>query len=192
MFDEGKASLVMGVGINDANYPIKKRVCGKQVQDPFYAVWSGMLERCYSDKYHQKKPTYKDCTVCDEWLTFSNFKSWMERQDWEGKHLDKDFLSEDVKIYSPRTCVFVNPRLNAFFKSPKGFTVCRRKFKVSCKNPFTKMNVHLGLFRTKEEAYTAWLSKKICYLKDLLDSGIDDNLRSALLSNNKWKGVLCV
>ena len=74
-----------------------------------------MLQRCYSESHLVRQPTYKGCSVCEEWLTFSNFKSWMEQQDWEGKQLDKDLLVYKNKIYSPETCVFVSSVINSFF-----------------------------------------------------------------------------
>ena len=108
---------VYGVGTNDAGYAIQvmesvRGANGKPKQRiiwfcPFYRRWVHMLERCYSERYQEKKPTYIGCTVCEEWLRFSNFKSWMETQDWEGKHLDKDLLVEGNKIYSPDTCILV-------------------------------------------------------------------------------------
>ena len=107
--------LVYGVGINDADYVVQKwetigYVNGKQKQKliwicPYYSAWKSMLKRCYSSKYQDKRPTYKGCSVSDEWLTFSVFKVWMEKQDWEGKQLDKDLLFEGNKIYSADTCV---------------------------------------------------------------------------------------
>lgn len=30
--------------------------------------------------------------MADEWNTFSNFKNWMEKQNWEDKQLDKDII----------------------------------------------------------------------------------------------------
>jgi len=36
----------------------------------------------------------------------------MERQDWEGKHLDKDILIPGNKIYSPDRCIFVSSLIN--------------------------------------------------------------------------------
>ncbi len=83
-----------------------------------YRKWSGMLERCYSDKYHQKKPTYKDCTVCEEWHNFQNFAKWIQDkidsgEYQEGYHLDKDIKINGNKIYSPDTCMFVSPSINS-------------------------------------------------------------------------------
>ena len=73
--------LVFGKGINDADYDTK--VC------PYYREWYKMIQICYSTKW-QANNDDEDLdgrTVCDEWLTFSNFKKWMQTQDWEGREL---------------------------------------------------------------------------------------------------------
>ena len=116
--------LVYGVGINDAGYVVQEwetigNVNGKIKRKlvwfcPYYRVWSDMLKRCYSDKYQEKYPTYKGCSVSEEWKIFSNFKRWMEKQDWEYKQLDKDLLLECNKVYSEETCVFVKSIVNSF------------------------------------------------------------------------------
>ena len=62
----------------------------------------------------QKNPTYKDVTCCKDWLLFSNFKRWMEQQDWEGKELDKGIIVYGNKMYSPETCAFVSRTTNSF------------------------------------------------------------------------------
>ena len=103
-----KVKLVCGVGINDL------KGLGTEETKPYYTKWCEMLRRCYSEKVREKYPTYKDCYVCDEWLTFSNFKSWMEQQDWGGKALDKDLLVYGNTIYSSETCCFISARLNNF------------------------------------------------------------------------------
>ena len=92
--------LVQGIGVNDSDYIVKKfesyiNLNGDKKRRliwvcPFYQKWGSMLTRCYSEKYQERHPTYKDCTVCEEWTTFSNFKKWMQGQDYQGKHLDKD------------------------------------------------------------------------------------------------------
>jgi len=103
---------VLGIGINNADYQVQPTVDNKQMLCPHYRTWKGMLERCYCTKYLQKFPTYKGCSVCVAWLTFSNFKSWMESQDWEGKELDKDILIRGNKQYSPETCIFISQEIN--------------------------------------------------------------------------------
>ncbi len=176
--------LVYGVGINDADYNINEYVTidGKRKiawRCPFYRTWADMLKRCYSDKYQSKYPTYKGCSACDEWLIFSQFKAWMETQDWEGKHLDKDLLTEGNKLYSPNTCVFVTQTVNLFTNdngNARGIFmigVCWNKrdgnFQSQCSNPFTHKREYLGHFTDELEAHLAWKSRKhelACLLAD--------------------------
>lgn len=164
-----------GVGVNDANYNVYEYgiVDGKHKaiwRCPFYNTWKNMLLRCYSEKEQLKHPTYKGCSVCEEWFTFSNFKAWMEQQDWEDKHLDKDLLKEGNKVYCPEWCVFADRKINNFVTdsgASRGaymIGVCWRKdvgkFVSNCNNPFTCDNEHLGYFTEELEAHLAWKRKK--------------------------------
>ena len=120
----GNKRLVSGVGVNDADYVVKVSetigyMDGKQKRKlvwvcPFYQTWTSMLKRGYSNKLKEKYPTYKDVTVHKDWHLFSNFKKWMEKQDWEGKQLDKDILFCGNKEYSQDKCVFVLQKTNLF------------------------------------------------------------------------------
>lgn len=94
--------LVCGIGINNADYTTSLReelpkVNGKRKYRilwacPFYKLWASMLQRCYSEKRLIKDPSYVGCSVHPDWHRFMNFRSWMEKQDWEGMELDKDIL----------------------------------------------------------------------------------------------------
>ena len=171
--------LVYGVGINDADYKVNKTsskmVDGKRVQKiewrcPFYSTWKSMLERCYSEVYQKRKSTYKGCTVCDEWLTFSSFRAWVVQQDYRGKELDKDILLKGNKVYSPETCVFVSKMVNLFMNdngATRGkhligvsWSEASSKFRANCNNPFLNKQEHLGYFDTEQEAHEAWRTKK--------------------------------
>lgn len=172
--------LVGGVGVNDADYVVEKKeiigyVNGKQKRRqtwvcPFYRAWKNMLNRCFGEKWKARYPTYKDVTCCKEWLVFSNFKQWMEQQDWEWKQLDKDIIVPDNKVYSPETCAFVSRTTNMFIVAsdairgeyPLGVTRNKesRKFQASCNNPFTKKREHLGRFDCPYEAHEAWRKRK--------------------------------
>lgn len=175
--------LVCGVGINDADYVTQPKINGKQVCCKFYSVWLHMLRRCYSENYQNKKPTYKGCSVCEEWLTFSNFKAWMEKQDWQGHDIDKDILVKGNKVYSPETCVFVTALVNTFIISndsskgehPIGVTWHKRdmKFRALCSNPFSKKQECIGYFDDAHNAHLAWKKRKhelACQLADIQDN----------------------
>lgn len=163
-------NLVYGVGVNDSLTPVVRRVQGKQISCPHYVTWYNMLKRCYDHKLHAKQPTYKGCTVVQEWLKFSNFRAWMQAQDWQGKPLDKDLLVQGNKLYGPETCVFVSQALNNLMTThgaakgdyPVGVYWHKQhsKFKASCSNHLTRKQEHLGYFVTPEEAHLAWRARK--------------------------------
>lgn len=192
-----KSKLVYGIGLNDADYVTQKfeRINGKQVlvwKCPFYNTWTHMLSRCYSEKYRQTKPTYRGCLVCKEWLVFSNFKAWMESQDYKGKHLDKDLLIQDNKVYSPESCVFVDQKINSFTidsaKTRGKYLIGvdwfkpASKFRSLCSNPFTNRREHLGLFDNELQAHLAWKQRKHELANQLADTCSDEKLAIALRS----------
>ena len=100
--------LVCGVGVNDYDGPVTEN--GKPIKA--YDTWHSMLRRCYCIKALGRNPTYIGCSVCEEWLSFSNFKTWYDENYKDGFHLDKDILVEGNKIYSSDTCRFVPQYLN--------------------------------------------------------------------------------
>jgi hypothetical protein len=109
--------LVHGVGINDANYKVTDRANRNLPitwRCPYYVTWSSMLARCFSKSFKKANPAYEGCTVTSNWLKFSNFRSWMQTQDWQGKELDKDLLFAGNKLYSPEMCVFLEAKINSF------------------------------------------------------------------------------
>lgn len=195
--------LVYGVGINDADYVVKKHEAigyyyanGKQKRRqvwecPYYRVWKNMLERCYSAKLKERYPTYKGCSASEEWLTFSNFKSWMVTQDWQGKQLDKDILFEGNKAYSADTCVFVTPLVNSFTLDNRaargewliGVYWCKaaEKFRADCNNPFTKKLEFLGCFTCEQQAHEAWLKRKVELAHELAAIETDPRVAIALI-----------
>jgi hypothetical protein len=194
------SKLVFGIGVNDLSYPKTRseKIDGKWVQVwrcPFYERWYSILRRCYSEVYHKKQPTYKDCSVCEEWSTFSNFKRWMECQDWEGNSLDKDILIQGNKIYSPDFCVFVPQALNNFLTGrenarglyPLGVTKVKtcKPYLASCQNPFTGERGYIGCYLTPEEAHIAYKEVKFRYAKILASSIEDSEVAEALLSRYK-------
>ena len=144
-----------------------------------------MLKRCYSGEYQKKEPTYKDCTVCKEWLNYSNFKKWYDDNyyeiDGEQMALDKDILVKGNKLYSPETCVFVSSRINNLFtknnsKRSKYYIGVNYRPEINSSNPYcascgnTKGDqIYLGYFKTPEEAFYAYKEFKEKYIKQIAD-----------------------
>lgn len=92
-----------------------------------YKSWNEMLKRCYSEKYQSKYPTYKGCSVCDEWLNLQNFGRWFDNNYVDGLHLDKDIKTKGNKQYSPSTCTFVTCADNTIEAHAKNYTVISPK-----------------------------------------------------------------
>ena len=183
-----KSNVVYGVATNDANYSVSQaiRKDGKYKvvwTCNFYTSWKNMLQRCYSESFQSRRPTYKGCSVVNEWLHFSNFKSWMENQEWRGNSLDKDILIPNNKIYAPDRCVFVPKVVNNFVEDGAagrgqfmiGVTWDKAvsKYKSQCCNPFTRKQENLGLFTDELLAHLAWKKRKhelACQLADTCDN----------------------
>lgn len=188
--------LIYGFGINDSKQPISK-VEGKKPNQkivwrcPFYVVWISMLQRCYDIRFAIRQPCYQGCTVCIDWKYFTNFKAWMETQDWEGKQLDKDLLVNGNKIYGPDTCVFINQAVNKFLTDSKGsrgvwpigvyFHKGTGKFRAQCWSVDENKQKHLGLFVEAEAAHKAWLTFKLEQAKILASQQSDQRIANALI-----------
>ena len=196
-----RSRLVHGVGINDAEYSVKlyqecPRVNGKRRQKlvwicPFYSRWKDMLKRAYSDKYKSSYPTYSECSVCEEWFTLSNFRSWMETQNWKGRVLDKDLLFPGNKVYCPEACVFIDEPVNLFVvecDSVRGewpigvyFNTRANKFQAQCRNPFSNKTENLGLYSSPYPAHKVWIERKLALAKQLAAEQDDPRVAEALI-----------
>ena len=197
--------LLWGAGINDSTYTTTKwhytgtlsSGGGKRIKVtwkcPYYARWVEIIRRCYSKRYKEKRPTYNGCSVCIEWLTFSNFREWMTTQTWEGLQIDKDLLVVGNRDYSPKTCVFVTSQVNNFILdrgNDRGnylIGVSRKKnnksFVSRCMNPLTGKRKSVGSYCSELEAHFAWKKQKHSYACQLANSKyvIDGRVRDVLL-----------
>lgn len=160
--------LVHGVGINDADYNTRIIVNGKAVTCPAYRKWTSMLQRCYSSKCHAINPTYIGCSVCNEWLTFSNFALWFGSNNVEGWHLDKDIKIKKNKIYSPNSCLFVPQSINKLLNErtakrgdwPIGVYFHKRDRIFPAQIRIEGKLVYLGSYITPELAHLAYKKAK--------------------------------
>jgi len=176
------------VGINDAKYVTNPTSGGKQVVCPYYNVWKSMMVRCYSPKFHDKNPSYRDCIVSKEWYSFMSFREWMISQDWKGRHLDKNIFLLNNKIYSKDTCCFVDSDLNKLFvnnkarrgKYPIGVSFYKPTKKYLSHISISGKHKHLGYFNTIEEASYMYRIAKSKIILDKANNIDDVRLKKAL------------
>lgn len=147
-----------------------------------YGTWCRMLERCYSKKLKEKRPTYENVTCCNEWMLFENFYEWLHSQSnfnkWiseKDSAIDKDILIKGNKIYSPNTCCLVPKNINSLFVKcnatrgdlPIGVSKCGNLFRVKCQNPFKNKCEYLGDYHTLEEAFEVYKQYKESIIKQV-------------------------
>lgn len=154
---------------------------GEQIKS--YIMWRGILERCYSERNKKIRPTYNDCSVCEEWHNYQNFAKWYEENYYEihnqKMHLDKDILIKGNKIYSPNTCVFVPDRINVLFTKrqncrgeyPIGVHMCKRDKALISSCSVDGENKHLGYFPLNKpfQAFYTYKIFKEQYIKQIAD-----------------------
>ena len=181
-----KSRLVYGVGINDYDGCVHE-INGVNMES--YASWQRMLYRCYGLKRY---PSYVGCSVCDEWLHFSNFKKWFDENYVEGYQLDKDILVKGNKVYSPTTCCFVPPKINYILLNAKRarhdlplgvHRVRGGKFY----STYSGKHIYLGTFNTSEEAFQAYKQAKEAHIQEVAtqyynDGKITEKVYNALMN----------
>lgn len=162
-----KRKLAFGVGVNDADYQVHTAlgIC------PYFRAWHNMLKRCYCASYQKTQPTYEGCTVCDEWLTFSNFKAWMKKQDWRWNELDKDIAKPGNRVYSPATCLFVAREINALLNNrrqtahPQGTYFDKHAGKYRAEITIGGRKRYIGVYDSEKDAGRAYRNTKAAHLR---------------------------
>lgn len=80
-----------------------------------YIKWFSMFNRCYSEEYQKKQPSYIGCTVSEEFHNFQNFAMWYDKNIYKCSYpleLDKDLFVCGNKVYSPSACCFIPKEIN--------------------------------------------------------------------------------
>jgi hypothetical protein len=161
--------LVCGVGVND--YSKREKISPKQRKAQ--TVWYSMIHRCYDSDCKEHK-YYKDCIVCDEWLSFKNFERWFMENYIEGYQLDKDILVKENRVYSPETCCFVPQEINKVIITKKTRKNKQNKLPLGVyfdkqMNKYASVGVTNSrkLFNTPNEANEYYKNKKAQHLKDI-------------------------
>lgn len=149
--------------------------------EEIYEVWRNMIRRCYDPYRLNKKPTYINCYVCEEWHNFQTFAEWYEENYYEVPNerveLDKDILIKGNKIYSPETCILVPRKINILFvkrdskrgEYPIGVSYLKEcdKFRAYC--DIQGKQKYLGIFDTFEQAFSVYKNFKESYIKQIAD-----------------------
>ena len=184
---------VYGVGILGTKYPISEGgVLTKE-----YVLWKNMLERCYSDTYQKKQPTYVGCEVSENFKSYEYFYEWCNKQvgfsnkDWQ---LDKDLLVKGNKVYSEYSCVFIPRKINQVLVKRTasrgehliGVYWCKKgKAFVAQVNKNKGKSEYLGIFKTEIEAFEAYKQAKESLVKQQANKWkdkIDDRAYNALMN----------
>lgn len=160
-----------------------------------YLRWHDMINRCYNEKFHERNPQYKGCTVCEEWLNYSNFKVWYDQNKIKGMSLDldKDILFKGNKEYSPATVAFVPHIINTLFINgkknrgdyPVGVHWDKEKNKYRAEMSFAGETIRLGRFDTVESAFARYKEYKEDFIKDMAEQykdEIPDKVYQAMLN----------
>ena len=119
-----------------------------------------------------------------------NFKDWMAKQNWRGRHLDKDIIQANNKIYKPSACLFVPQHINLLLLdckarrglTPQGVDFYQRDKKYRARLSIHNTKKHLGTYKTPEEAHAAYCLAKADYIESLFTElkGEDPRLIPAL------------
>jgi hypothetical protein len=177
---ERRRKGVLTIGVNDADRRVHKEA---------YSHWHGMMIRCYCESEKKRRPTYSDCSVCDEWHNFSNFLDWFYEHHKDGWHLDKDILVKGNRVYSPDTCCFVPSDINGLFvkcnairgANPIGVQYYNGKYIASMRKK--KKKVYLGRYDDAISAFNrykqekeAWIRHNADLYKDVIEPKVYDAL----------------
>lgn len=175
-----------------------EKIDGKVVPKTSYHLWKAMLIRCYDKEFQEKFPSYKGCTVCNDWLFYSNFEIWYEKNKPKTEarlELDKDILKQGNKVYCPEYCTFVPQAINSLLtntsagrgKYPVGVSFSKKScsFRATCSKDGKKM--WKEGFKTAGSAFEWYKAWKYDCIKETagryLEKGlISEQVYDALLS----------
>ena len=188
---------VYGVGVLGTKYP--STINGVNTKE--YALWKHMLERCYSNTYKKKYPTYQGCGVSENFKSYEYFYEWCYEQvgfdakgDGNPFQLDKDLLIKGNKVYSEDSCVFLPKEINSLLTKREAlrgeyligvsWSKTNRAFKAQVNKNKGKRE-YLGIFNTEVEAFNAYKTAKESFIKEQADKWkdkIDPRAYNALMN----------
>ena len=184
---------VYGVGVVGTKY--QPTIDGVNTKE--YELWKSLLQRCYSDDFKKKRPTYIGCEVSENFKSYEYFYEWCHKQigfSNQGWQLDKDLLIKGNKVYSESTCVFIPSEINSLLIK---CTASRGEHLIGVywsktANAFASMvsknkgkQEWLGCFNAEIEAFNAYKTAKESFIKEQADKWkdkIDTRAYNALMN----------
>lgn len=171
---------IYGVGMIGCKY--KAFDNGKDVKE--YKIWHGILQRCYDTKTQLKQPTYKGCSVSDNWKIYENFYEWVHKQDnykqWQiGNRwtVDKDIILKGNKIYSKEYCCLIPEYINVLFTKRQNYRgnypigvyyyKAGNSYRAQCMNPLINKRILIGTYNNPNEAFYAYKEYKENLIKKI-------------------------
>ena len=135
-----------------------------------YSKWANMMQRCYDEEVHKKKPYYAQCIVEIEFQNFSNYREWHKENAMGDRKvdLDKDILIRGNTVYGSETCSLIPHFTNTIFENRGADT------NIVLNNDTGKYDVtmsilgkreEVGSFDTEEEAKQGFIDYKQDYIR---------------------------
>ena len=185
------APLLCGRGFIGTKYP--SHMNRKMTKE--YRLWSGMLERCYGNNKASESYKRNKVQVNPVFYSFEYFHEFIQKVPnfgKEGWHMDKDLFGG--KEYSPDTICFIPNKINIAMTTndsrkknnlPDGVRQVGSNYTARLR--MNDKEVHLGSFKTPEEASSAYIDAKrrwVAALADDYKSELPDCVYRKLLN---WK-----
>lgn len=163
-------------------YGLGPYICNRYMRP--YKVWESMLRRTVTLKEDDPHySTYKNTTVCEEWLCCQNFALWYIEYESllaEGfeYNIDKDIhqWGKKNKIYSPETCCLVPKEVNdilvnIFLEKTTGLPIGVMKNGNGYSSYITSArygdHVYLGHYQDPMEAFQKYREKKLYIIREI-------------------------
>lgn len=184
--------LVYGVGFNDKTKPSRSN--GLITKE--YKLWMQMIKRCYSSHIKYYRPSYNNCTVSENFKSYSYFYDWCQGQigfNLDRYHLDKDILFKNNKIYHEDFCVFVPQEINGLITKsnatrgdlPIGVNISSDGLRIEASVRVDGKRKYLGYFDNKIDAFNAYKSEKEAHIKSVArryKNIVDDRVYQSLIN----------
>jgi len=157
------SKIVMGIGIND-----EFRVSKNSKPSKAYQAWAQMIVKTTNP---EASGYVADGVICKDWLTFSKFKEWFDKNHVDGWVMDRGILNPNDNIFSPDHCVFVPRHLSRFARKINsnnmfGLTGVSRITREGAPDVYVSSiriagkNVHLGSFSNAIDAHKAYCARR--------------------------------